>query len=150
MKNRCSIIELESLNWHSVPPIASRRFRLFVAADVTSVSTEILSEFAHSALKSGMVYFSAWGPGCGRFHDVVDEVLVEDSLDSRLFVAANEHDKVMTSWHEHESLEEALDFFVKWATPDGAFEQDSDYWLTLSLGEPTWTKLMRKELEASR
>jgi hypothetical protein len=80
----------------------------------------------------------------------VDEVLVVDELEARLFVAANGHDRVMTSWHEHESLEEALDFFIKWAHPDGAFEQDSDYWLALSLGEPTWTELIRKELEASR
>jgi len=72
---------------------------------------------AHSALKSGMVYFCAWGPDCERFHGIVDEVVVEDDIGERLFFGKNRSDTIMTTWHDDEPLNEALDFFVNLTCP---------------------------------
>jgi hypothetical protein len=118
-ENQCSVIEVASLSWPSALHIPSRRFRLFVAADVTGDTTEVISEFTLAALKSGMVYFCAWGPDCSRFHDIVDEVILGDDLDERLFVRPNAEDHIMTTWHERDRLHEALDFFIDWAQPTG-------------------------------
>src|ERR1700686_5436028 len=85
VKNKYVVVELASLNWPSATRIPSRRFRLFVAANTTSSTTEAIGQFASAALEAGMVYFSAWGPGCERFHDLVDEVIVADNIASRLF-----------------------------------------------------------------
>ena len=62
------------------------------------------------ALRSGMVYFCAWGPGCERFHDIVDEVVVEDQMGERIFVGNNESDTIMTTWHDDEPLHEVSIF----------------------------------------
>ena len=75
-----SVVQIDSLRWPIDIQIPNGRFRLFVAADVTGLSTKLMSEFAVAAMKSGMVYFCAWGPGCERFHDIVDEVVVEDQI----------------------------------------------------------------------
>jgi len=72
-----SVIQLPTFDWPKSHCVPSPRFRLFVAADVTSVSTDTLSDFSLGALNGGMVYFCAWGNGCERFHDIVDEILVE-------------------------------------------------------------------------
>jgi hypothetical protein len=115
-KNLLSV-DLLSLNWPILLYLPSRRFRLFVAADLSSSAAATLAEFAHSALTRGMVYLCAWGPDCERLHDAVDEILVVDSLGQRLFVGPGEKDTIMTTWHEGETLDEALEFFINWSLP---------------------------------
>jgi hypothetical protein len=104
---RFSVVELTSLRWPATLQTPLPRFRLFVAADITGSTVEFLSEFAESALRHGMVYFCAWEPDCERFHDVVDEVILEDDLGRHLFVGPTENDTVMTTWHTNNTLNEA-------------------------------------------
>jgi hypothetical protein len=87
-KKPFSVVQVKSLIWPADVQIPNGRFRLLVAADVTGLSTKLMSEFAVAALKSGMVYFCAWGPGCKRFHDIVDEVIVEEELGERFLLGA--------------------------------------------------------------
>ena len=144
-----SVIELDSLHWPSSLRIPSRRFRLFIAADVTGISTEMIADFAHNALKSGMVYFCSWGPDCERFHDIVDELVVADELGEGMFVALDPDDVIMTTWHDDESLEEALDFFVNYSCPTDGFAPDSDYWLAFCVNNSAWTEKIRKRLDSA-
>jgi len=146
IENHFCVVELDTLSWPSALHIPSRGFRLFVAADVAGSATEVISEFAHAALKSGMVYFSAWGPDCSRFHDIVDEVIVEDELGDCLFAGANAGDTVMTTWHESEDLDEALDFFINLAHPTNGFATDSNYWVAVCLNNPEWAAVIRRQL----
>jgi hypothetical protein len=132
------VTELASLRWPFALHIPSRRFRLFVAADVTSTTASIIAEFAHAALTSGMVYFCAWGPDCSRFHDIVDEVVVADDIGKRLFAGPNEQDTIMTTWHENEALDDALDFFVNCSHPTNGFEAASDFWFAMSVANSAW------------
>jgi hypothetical protein len=125
VKNNYVVVELASLNWPSAARIPSRRFRLFVKANTTSSTTEAIGQFANAALKAGMVYFSAWGPGCGRFHDLVDEVIAADDIGNRRFADPNEADTIMTTWHQNETLDEACDFFINLGVPTAGFEADS-------------------------
>jgi hypothetical protein len=93
-----------------------------------------------------MAYFCAWGPDCSRFHDIVDEVILGDDLDERLFVGPNAEDHIMTTWHERDRLDEALDFFINWAQPVGNFKTDSDYWVAVCLNNPEWAAVIRRQL----
>ena len=127
--------------------IPSKRFRLFVAADVSTVSVETISDFADQALENGMVYFSAWGPGCGRFHDIVDDVTVADELGDRRYVGPTDDDTIVTTWHEKETLEETLDFFVIFAYPTDGFAPDSEYWLVVSVNNEKWARTIAQRLE---
>jgi hypothetical protein len=142
-----SVVHLDSLKWPADIQIPNGRFRLFVAADVTDLSTKLMSEFAVAALKSGMVYFCAWGPGCERFHDIVDEVVVEDEIGDRIFVGKNESDTIMTTWHDDEPLDEALDFFASLTCPTAGFEQNSNFWVAVSLTNAEWAREIQRRLD---
>jgi hypothetical protein len=132
-----AVIQLLELQWPSIQ-LDSKRFRLFVAADVCGTSTEAISDFALAALNHGMVYFCAWGDGCSRFHDIVDEVLVEDDLGDRRFSGPNENDAIMTTWHERTSLDETLDFFANCAKPTEGFAAESSFRLVICVENSEW------------
>ena len=143
------VVELTSLSWPANLNIPLQRFRLFVAADTTGCAPEALAEFADAALKQGMVYFCAWGHDCERFHDIVDEVIVEDDLGKRLFVGPNPKDTVMTTWHERDTLDEALDFFFNLACPTDGFVVDSDCWLAICVNNSEWASIIRRRPEVT-
>jgi hypothetical protein len=148
MKNYL-VIECDSLAWPSDFEIRSKRFRLFVAADVAAAKTEAIFEFARSALNAGVVYFCAWGPGCEKFHDIVDEQIVANELDesSSPGLGADGTDTVMTTWHQDESLQEAVNFFVTSAHPTSGFENDSGTWVAICVNSPEWTQTVRRLLD---
>jgi hypothetical protein len=110
------------------------------------MTVDAISAFASAALNKGAVYVCCWGPDCERFHDIVDEVLLEDDLGERRFVGPDDSSIVMTTWHEHDELDEALNFFTKFAHPAGTFEPDSDYWLAVSVDNAEWVALIRRVL----
>jgi hypothetical protein len=132
-KNHSCVVGLESLQWPDKLIIPSKRFRLFVAADVRSIDARTLADFGEMALKNGMVYFCAWGPDCERFHDVLDDVQLADDLGQRLFAGPSPDDTIMTTWHDNETLEDAVEFFKHWARPDEGFRADSNYWVAICL-----------------
>ena len=144
------ILESATLKWPPDLRIPSKRFRLFVAANTTDCTTRVISEFVLAALQSGMVYFSAWGPGCSRFHDIVDEELVADEIGEGVFASPSGHDTIMTTWHESHTLDEALDFFIRWTKPDGKFQQGSEYWVAVSVNNPHWAASIRRTMEAAK
>jgi hypothetical protein len=150
VEKRFAIIQLPELKWPASLQLSSSRFRLLVAADTTDVSVGAISEFASSALSRGMVYFCAWGRDCERFHDIVDDVLVKDDLNERRFVGPEAADVVMTTWHENDTLEEALDFFTACALPTDGFVRDSSFRLVISVGNPDWTGTATRVLQSTK
>jgi hypothetical protein len=142
-----SVVTVESLRWPEALEIPSKRFRLFVAADVKSVDDRILEEFGEMALRKGMVYFSAWGLDCERFHDLVDYLILGDDLGEHLFAGPSPHDTVMTTWHAKETLVEAVDFFKHSARPNEGFRPGSNYWVAICLQNHEWGKAIRKQLQ---
>ena len=121
-----AVLDLPQLVWPANISIPSRRFRMLVAANVDSLTSETMAEFARCALKRGMVYFCAWGKGCERFHDIVDEVMVVAESSGP---EETSEDVVMTTWHKDQSLEEALDFLATCACPtDGLMREANTGW----------------------
>ncbi len=106
------VIQVPDLNWPLTLKIPSKRFRLLVAENITDVSTQMVSDFVIAALNQGMVYFCSWGPDCERFHDIVDEVLMENDIVEQKFAEPDSSDVIMPTWNEKDSLEEALVFFT--------------------------------------
>jgi hypothetical protein len=146
--NHGCVVELARLTWPVALQIPMGRFRLFVAADTTATTTEALADFAYTSLKRGMVYFCAWGPSCKRFHDIVDEVIVEDALGERQFAGPKVgNDTVMTTWHERDTLDEALDYFLISACPTDGFIADSNYWVAMCVNNPIRAAIIRQRLE---
>jgi hypothetical protein len=146
-KGRVLVIECESLTWPSNFRVPSKRFRLFVAADVARSSIEVLSTFAEAALAQGMVYFCAWGPSCERLEEIVDEIVVGDGSDGAGYEGPTRNDVIMTTSHKTDTLDEALDFFAEWAIPTEGFAPDSDYWVAVTVGNSSWAASVSKRLQ---
>jgi hypothetical protein len=144
-----AVIQLSALKWPSSLELPSR-FRLFVAANIGDVSTQAVSDFALSALSRGMVYFCSWGRDCERFHDIVDEVVAEDGVAERKFNGPTADDVVMTTWHEHESLEEALEFFATCAVPTDGLASGSGFRLVICVGNPDWEAAANRFLQSAK
>ena len=144
-----AVVALTELKWPTILNLPTNRFRLFVAADVSELSADALADFARAALRGGMVYFCAWGRDCEKFHDIVDEVIANDCTGERQFIGPTAKDTVMTTWHDDETLEEALDFFATSAIPTEGLMPNSNYRLAICVRNPTWSAKARQSLESA-
>ena len=97
-----------------------------------------------------MVYFCSWGPECERFHDIVDEVIIGDDLSEQEFSGPNTSDVVMTTWHDDETLEEALDFFATCAVPTDGFGPDSDFRFVICVANQQWAAQAEESLKSAK
>ena len=93
-----------------------------------------------------MVYFCGWGPGCERFHDIVDEIIVADEAQ---FTPPTQRDTVMTTFHDSDTLEEALDFFATCAVPSDGYLPGSNYRLVVCIGDREWAATATRVLKAA-
>ena len=98
-------------DWPKQLALPSRYFGLFLACDARAISDEAIVEVAGSLIEQGIVYLCSWGPDCERVHDLFDSVIVERN--------PNETEKsvILTTWHDGESLDEALWHFLNVAFP---------------------------------
>jgi hypothetical protein len=138
------------LKWPKRIEIPSNRFRLFVAADIEGNGNTAVSQFASAALNRGMVYFCSWGIGCGRFHDIVDEIVAMQEPRKDNSAAVSPRDTVMTTWHDNESLEEALNFFIGAALPTEGLILDSTFRLVLCVGHQEWANRAMRVLQSAK
>jgi hypothetical protein len=143
-----AVVEVPQLAWPAELQIPSKRFRLLVAADTSQLSVQTISDFALASLEHGMVYFCSLGPGCERFHDIVDEVVVEDDLGEQKFSGSKPGDVIMTTSHEDEPLEEALEFLALFSVPTEGFQPDSDFRLVICVGNPDWAPTASNYLQS--
>lgn len=96
-----------------------------------------------------MVYLCAWGRDCERLHDIVDEVIAEDDIGARRFAGPTQEDVVVTTWHEDETLEEALQFFSTSAVPTDGFLAGSNFRLTICVADPEWARTATRVLQSA-
>jgi hypothetical protein len=105
-----------SRDWHWEQPDAAR-FILFIGADASFASDDVLSSYAAAAISAGCVYVCAWGPDCERVHDYFDIADLEMSGWS------GDGAVVMSTWHPNESLIEALYYALIVAMPENEDER---------------------------
>ena len=90
------------------PPVLKvRPFRAVIVADAP-VGETWRNQIAAWIVKSGCLYVVAWGIDCETWHNSVDLAL----LDSFTFCDIPTDHLIITTWHDDESLSEAL-FFVE-------------------------------------
>ena len=114
--------------------LPTRHFACFVASDATSVDSSVLEKFARSLLMSGCVYFCSWGPDCERVHDSFDNMRDADAP------------VIMTTWHDDESLDEALWFFVSVSHADESYCSTCGCGVAISIGNTVWAEHIRARL----
>jgi hypothetical protein len=114
--------------------LSSQHFGVLIAADATGVDVAAISHLAAKLLSLGCVYICTWGPDCSRVHDIFDE----ESFDIE--------PGTMTTWHDNESLDEALWFFAFAAFPDDAYAKTCSSALAISIGNSSWEEQIRRRL----
>lgn len=139
-EDRVIVRKVEELEFPLDLKVPTKYFRLLVAADLTDTPTEQLLAFARQLIEKGIVYFCAWGPDCERMHDCLDGEVVAAELAGDLSVAP------LTTWHEHESLTEATEFFRDLAIPERTYGAESRFWVALALQNEGWAVSMQRTL----
>lgn len=127
-----SLTQIE--DWPPRVALPSKHFLLFLACDACRLAEAKITAFARQTLKQGLTGLCAWGPDCERVHDIFDEVFVEEYWDGE------DESVIMTTWHDDESLKEALWYFVHCATPAQAYEEGCRSWVAASVGNSEWSE----------
>ena len=123
--------------------IHSKHCVLFIAIDARPMSVDEVSNIANWAFDQGAVYLCVWGPDCERVHDIMDEVLADRNFNE------TDEDVVMTTWHDDETLEEALWFAVNSAFAVGAYEQTCKTLVAVTIENQDWGSQIAKKLSES-
>jgi len=120
--------------------LTSQHFACFIAWDSEPASAEEISSLVEPLINAGAAYFCTWGKGCQRVHDIVDEI---DAYPYDTVGATDEDSVIMTTWHENESLEDALYFFLTATSPAVYFEATFKSSLAISVGSQEWASAIR-------
>jgi hypothetical protein len=115
----------------------SPHFLLFVALDAAGIAEERIRKVSRRLIDQGCVGLCVWGNECERVHDTFDLERGPDENDTHV---------VMTTWHDEESLEEALWYFANCAYPTDGFEPTCNEWVAVSIGNDKWEGTMHKLL----
>tara|TARA_R110002073_G_scaffold336374_1_gene532674 strand:+ start:179 stop:682 length:504 start_codon:yes stop_codon:yes gene_type:complete len=75
----------------------------------------VICHLARKLIDAGGVYFCTWGAGCERLHDLIDEEWVGDGT------TPQPDNTLMTTWHDSDSLADAIWFAMYNAFPTGAY-----------------------------
>ncbi len=116
----------------------SPHFGLFIAADASKISNERIRAVAKLLIGRGLAYLCTWGPDCERVHDSFDFADLE-------FDPQGTRAVIMTTWHDDESLSEAIWFFVSAAFPDESYEKTCLEWIVAGVGTDKWNESVRTE-----
>ena len=119
--------------WPDATPWSCEGFGLLVlterVVDVTPLATR--------AVARGVAVVCSWGPGCSMIEDAFDDAIV----DAHPNETAN--DVVLTTSHEGESLEEAIEFFLDVILPAKDRAPECKAWCIAAFGEDLHKRVTR-------
>jgi len=124
--------------------LPTKYFVCLLAADFSNVSVTRISDVALTLVSVGCCYFLCWGPGCERAHDIIDETLAAANLD------VIDDSVIMTTWHDDETLDEALFFLLTCAMPDDKYFEMTGASVAVSVGNEKVLAQIRTALEDPR
>jgi hypothetical protein len=122
--------------------LPSSHFIALVACDSTRSSVDEMSQVGAWLLGQGAVVIATWGEGCEKFHDIIDETDVETRPDQP------DEGVVLTTWHDSESLAEALWFVINTISPAPAYETTCKTVLAIAVGNTEWQAEIEKWLSS--
>jgi hypothetical protein len=119
---------------------SSPNFGLLLAFNAEAVKSEEISEAAAKLVEKGLAYLCAWGPDCERVHDLFDEAAQKKNGE------LTGDDVIMTTWHENETLIEALWFFLHAAFPTQSFQANCLDWIIAPIRNRDWEQEVRGKI----
>ena len=131
-------------DWPDSIDVGAKHFTLMVAADSRHAFRGSIERAARTSLASGAAYVCMWGPGCERMHDIFNEVR-DAQRNAQTGVSV-----VMTTWHEHDSLQEALWFFLASTYPDEEFADTTNAAVAVVVGNEGWSSEIARAFKDPR
>lgn len=131
------VATFEAIEDLALPPSP---FVMFIAADARSVPVDVVERVAARLLDAGLVVVCVWGEECERVHDIFDGEYVGDGCVERSA-------PLMTTWHDSESLEDAVEFFVGCAE---SLAGDAVSHLAVVVGDESWASVIGDALRPLR
>jgi len=121
-----------------------QKFACICAMDTSSIPNAKLSAFCSHLIKLGCAYFCAWGPGCKRMHDLMDEQIIGSNPPVTGIGC------LMTTWHAKESLVKAVDYFLYCTISDDDYAPAGcPHGLAMSFGRAEWEAEIERRLHQS-
>lgn len=125
--------------------LPSAHFVTLLVWHASGVPTDVVSGVVEHLCAGGASYLCAWGSDCERVHDVADET---DAFPSEL---ASPHDAVrLTTWHTDDSLDEVVDFLLRWAVPHAYYAPTTTASLVLCVGDDLLASATRLVLASAQ
>jgi hypothetical protein len=114
--------------------LPSSKFVCLLAWEAKGVPHDAIAALVEALLRAGASYFVCWGADCERVHDVIDEMVSVPGND----FGVPEEACIMTSWHDNESLGDAIWFFLYSTWPDDHYFDSTHAALAMSVGCTSW------------
>lgn len=129
------LISVSSIKEFDITRLAqnSKYFTLFIA-NSEEVIIEEYSKKAKKLIESGLIYLCAWGEECEKIHDIFDEENVIMEINQE--IETDNDNVIMTTWHQDESLKEALYFFLMDTSPTEKYYSECKTSLVVIIGNP--------------
>lgn len=118
--------------------LCSPNFGCLLVWDASRSNTQEVISVVQPLIDAGCVYFCCWGPSCEWVHDTIDTC--DPYLETTAAV-------IMTTWHEHDPIEEAVWFFLNTMWPDPAFENSFRSSIAVIIGSKDWATTVRTALQ---
>jgi len=137
------IFSLSLQNFDSLPQkleLPNLHFALFLACDAREIIDEVVEQFARKVIDMGAVYVCTWGFDCERVHDDFDDVELMLEIDE------NRSLSMMSTWHDGDSLDEALWFALYSARSDDRYADTCRSVLAVSVSNDDWDAQIRRRL----
>ncbi len=113
--------------------VAGDYFTALIVWDAKGVSADVISQLARQLIDAGCDYFCTWGGDCERVHDIIDAEWVGDGT------TPLGKPGLMTTWHDKDTLDEAVDFAVHHALSMDIPEEEHPSVVAICIGAPHWT-----------
>ncbi|MGA9407843.1 MAG: hypothetical protein WBW71_11995 [Bacteroidota bacterium] len=130
------IVTLLSVNHFNeilpLPEHAGRHFTMLVAMDGLAEKPANVRNIPSDLLEEGLVYLSTWGPDCGHVADIFNEAA------QMLNVSLYDEYRFRSVYHDNDSLDDALWFFLNAAIPDDSYAQSCRSAFAVSVGNTAW------------
>lgn len=117
---------------------------VLLAWDATNVEAAQIASLAQRLIEAGAVYFCTWGSDCERVHDIIDEQWVGDTS------SITNDPTLMTTWHAHDTLDEAIWFALYAALPIDKYFDDCRSVIAVCIGNSDWAATIRSAFVDTR
>ena len=130
---RITLLTVDHLNEIlPLPERVGRHFTMLLAMDSLAETRANLRDVPDDLLKEGLVYLSTWGPDCRHVHDIFSHAV------ELLNVHQQQEHNFRSMYHDNESLDDALWFFLNAAIPDDSYVQSCRSAFAVTVGNTAW------------